>query len=69
MKLHTFISRLQALNISSGEILPETQGKEIASFPANNVMDVNDHFMPTRRKCEMIEQGFDYIDFNKVLIF
>ena len=51
MKLRSFISRLQELNAYLGEPLP-----------ADEMMDIIYHSMPTLWRNKMIEQGFNYAD-------
>ena len=62
MKLHSFISRLQELNAYLEEFLPDTKGQETAPLPADEIMDIIYHSMPSTWKNKMIEQGFNYSD-------
>ena len=57
MKLHSYISRLQELNAYLEEFLPDTEGQETAPLPAEEIMDIIYHYMPTMQKNKMIEQG------------
>ena len=52
MKLRSFLSRLQKLN----------EGQETALLPADEIVDIIYHSMPTMWKDKMIEQGFNYAD-------
>ena len=47
IKLRSFISRLQQLNAYLEEFPPDTQGKESAALPADELMDIIYHSMPT----------------------
>ena len=60
MKLRCFISRLQQLNTYLWEFPPDIEGQEIASLPANGIMDIIYHSMSTTWKNKMIKQGFNY---------
>ena len=62
MKLRSFISRLQKLYIYLEEFPPDTEGQEIASLPAYEIMDFIYHSIPTRWKNKMIEPDFNYAD-------
>ena len=62
MKLRSFISRLQELNAYLEEFPPDTDGQETAPLPADEIMDIIYHSMPTTWKNKMIEQGFNYYD-------
>ena len=56
MKLHSFISR------HLEEFFPDTEGQEAAPLPADKIMDIIYHSMPTLWKNKMIEQSFNYAD-------
>ena len=62
MKLCSFISRLQELNVYLVQFPPDTEGQETAPLPANEIMDIIYHSKPTTWKNKMIEQGFNYAD-------
>ena len=62
MKLHSFISRLQELNVCLEEFPPDTDGQETAPLPADEIMDIVYHSMHTTLKNKMIEQGLNYAD-------
>ena len=62
MKLRSFISRLQELNAYLEECPPDTDGQETVPLPADEIMDIIYHSMPTTWKIKMIEQGFNYTD-------
>ena len=62
MKLRSFISRLQELNANLEEFLPDTEGQETAHIPADEIMHIIYHSMPTTWKNKIIEQGFNYAD-------
>ena len=62
MKLRSFISRLQELNVYLEEFPPDTEGQETESLPADEILDIIYHSMPTTWKNKMIEQGFNYAD-------
>ena len=62
MKLRSFISRLQELNAYLEEFPPDTEGQETGSLPADEILDIIYHSMPTTWKNKMIEQGFNYAD-------
>ena len=47
MKLHRFIGRIQELNAYLEEFLPHTEGQETAPLPADEIMDIIYHSMPT----------------------
>ena len=55
MKLSSFISRFQKLNAYLEEFPSNTEGQEIALLPADKVMDIINHSMPTTSKNNMIE--------------
>ena len=59
MKLRSFISRLQELNAYLEEFPPDTEGQETAPLPADDIMDIIYHSIPTTWKNKMIEQGFN----------
>ena len=50
------------MNAYSEEFLPDTEGQETAPLPADEIMDIIYHSMPTTWKNKMIEQGFNYSD-------
>ena len=62
MKLCSFISRLQQLTAYLEEFPPDTEGQKLAPLPADEIMDIIYHSMPTTWKNKMIEQGFNYAD-------
>ena len=62
MKLRSFISRLQELSAYLEEFLPDTEGQKTTPLPADEIMDIVYHSMPTTSKNKMIEQGFNYVD-------
>ena len=62
MKLRSFISRLQELNAYLEEFPLDTKGQETAPLPADKIMDIIYHSMPTTWKNKMIEQCFNYAD-------
>ena len=62
MKLSSFISRHQELNVYLEEFPPDTEGQETAPLPADEIMDIVYHSISTIWKNEMIEQGFNYAD-------
>ena len=62
MKLRSFISKLQELNAYLEEFPPDTEGQETASLPADEILDIIYHSMPTTWKNKMVEQGFNYAD-------
>ena len=62
MKLRSFISRLQELNAYLEEFPPDTEGQETAPLPADEIMDIIYHSMPTTWKNKMIEQCLNYAD-------
>ena len=64
VKLCSFIGRLQELNTYLAEFPPDTEGKETAPLPGNDIMIIIYHSMPTKWKNKMIEQGFNYADSN-----
>ena len=57
MKLLSFITWLQKIYTYLGEVPPDTEGQEIASLPADKIMDIIHHSMPTTQKNKMIEEG------------
>ena len=59
MILHSFISRLQDLNACLEELPPDTEGQETAPLPADKIMDIIYHTIPTTWKNKIIEQGFN----------
>ena len=62
MTLRSFSSRLQELNAYLEEFPPDIEGQESASLPADEIMDIIYHSMPTTWKNKMIEQGFNNAD-------
>ena len=62
MKLRSFITRLQELNAYLEAFSPGTKGQETAPLPADEIIDIVYHSMPTTWKKKMIEQGFNYPD-------
>ena len=60
MKVRRFISRLQELNAYLEEFPPDTEGQETAPLPADEIMSIIYHSMPTTWKNKMVEQGFNY---------
>ena len=62
MKLLSSISRLQELSAYLKEFPPDIEGQETAPLPADEIMDIIYHSMPTTWKNKMIEQGFNYAD-------
>ena len=62
MKLRSFISRLQELHAYLEEIPPDTEGQETKPLPADEILDIIYHSMPTTWKNKMIEQGFNYAE-------
>ena len=61
MKLRRFISRLQELNAYT-KFSSDTEGQETVPLPADEIMDIIYHSMPTIWKNKMIEQSFNYVD-------
>ena len=62
IKLCSFIMSLQELKAYLEEFPPDIEGKETASLPAEEIMDIIYHSMRAARKNKMIEQGFNYAD-------
>ena len=62
IKLSSFISRLQELNVYLEEFLPGTKGQETTPLPADEIMDIIYLSIVTTWKHKMIEQGFIYAD-------
>ena len=60
MKLRSFISRLQELNAYLELFPTNTEGQETAPLPADDIMDIIYHSMPTTWKKKTMEQGFNY---------
>ena len=56
MKLSNFICRLQELNACLAEFPSDTEGQEIESLPADEIMDIIYHCMPTMWKNKMIKE-------------
>ena len=50
MKLHSFMSRLQELNAYLEVFPPDTDGQETVPLPADEIMDIIYHSMPTTWK-------------------
>ena len=44
------------------EFPSDTEGQETAPLPADEIMDIKYHSIPTTWKNKMIEQGFNYAD-------
>ena len=57
MKLHSWISRLQELNAYLKDFPPDAEGQQTVPLPADEIMDIIYHAMPTMWKNKMIEQG------------
>ena len=62
MKLSSFISRLQEWIAYLPDFHPDTEGKETAPLPEDEIMDVIYHSIPPTWKNKMIEQGFNYAE-------
>ena len=62
MKLRSFFNMLQEWNAYLEEFKPDTEGQETAPLPADQIMDIVYHSMPTTWKNKMIEQGLNYAD-------
>ena len=62
MKLRIFISRLQELIAYLADFPLDTEGKESSPLPADEIIDIIYHSMPTMWKNKMIEQGFHFTD-------
>ena len=62
MKLRSFISRLQELNTYLEEFPPSIEGQEAKPLPADEIMNIIYHSMPTIWENMMIEPGFNYAD-------
>ena len=62
MKIRSFISRLQERNAYLEEFPSDTEGQETAPLPADKIMDIIYHSMPTKWKKKMVEYGFNYVD-------
>ena len=62
MKLRSFISRLQELNAYLEDFTPDAKGQETAPLPADKIMDIIYHSIPTTWKNKMIEQDFNHVD-------
>ena len=62
MKLHSFISSLQELNAYVADFPSDMEGQETAPLPADEIMEIIYHSIPTTWENKMIEQGFDYAD-------
>ena len=55
MKLRSFISRLQELNAYLEEFPSDTEGQETASLPADEILDIIYHSMPTTWKVSITQ--------------
>ena len=55
MKLRNFISRLQELNAYLEEFPSDTEGQETASLPADEILDIIYHSMPTTWKVSITQ--------------
>ena len=62
IKLCSFISRIQKSNAYLSEFLPDIEGQEIVHLPADEIIDIIYHSIPSMWKNKMIEQGFNYAD-------
>ena len=58
----SFISRLKELNAYLAEFSCDTAGQATTPLPADEVMDIIYHSIPTMWKNKMIEQVFNYAD-------
>ena len=50
------------MNAYLEEFSPDTEGRETAPLPADEIMDIIYHSMPNTWKNKMIGQGFNYAD-------
>ena len=57
-----FISRLQELNAYLEDFPPDTEGQETVPLPADQIMEIIYHSMPTTWKNKMIEESFNCAD-------
>ena len=57
-----FLSRLHKLNAYLKEFPPDIEGQETAPLPADEIMDIIHHYMPTTWKNKMIEEVFNNVD-------
>ena len=64
MKLHNLVSRLQEMNAYFAKFPSDTEGQESANVPAEGIMGITYHSMPTTWKNKMIEQGSNYADYT-----
>ncbi len=64
MKLHSFVSRLQEVSAYLEEYLTDTKGQETAPLPADEIMDIIYHSIPTVWNNKMIEQDSNYGNSN-----
>ena len=62
MKLLSFISRIQELNAYLETFSPETEGQNFSPLPADEIMDIIYHSMPTVWKNKIIVQSFNHAD-------
>ena len=62
MKLLSFISRLQELNVYLSDFPPAKESQETAPLSADEIMDIIYHSIPTMWKNKMIKQGFNDAD-------
>ena len=60
MKLCSFVSRLQELNICFGEFPLDTPGQGTKSLSTDEIIDIIYRFMPTMWKNKTIEHGFNH---------
>ena len=60
LKLRSFVSRLQELNICFGEFPLDTPGQGTKSLSTDEIIDIIYRFMPTMWKNKTIEHGFNY---------
>ena len=50
------------MNAYLGELRPDSEGLETVPLPAEEIMDIIYHYMPTSWKNKISEQGFNYAD-------
>ena len=62
MKLHSFISMLQELKANLEDVPTDTEERETAPLPVNEIMNIIYHSMPTTWKNMIIEQDFIHTD-------
>ena len=60
MKLCSFVSRLQKLNAYLAEFPSDTEGRESAPHPTDEIIDIIYNSMPIMCKNKMIDQDFNY---------